>query len=123
MRNARFPPGAGVDDVRYGTADGCHDVGIDTTDRKACDRVGVHPAQLQEAFAIWWELAYKDLRLDGRLANAVQPWGLFAAPVVATVRSTDETPYCTESADPLMARVLGHEWPHGQVLDAYSDTD
>jgi hypothetical protein len=43
--------------------------------------VGIDPDELQRAFAVWWEPAYKDLRLSGRLANAIGPWGLLAASV------------------------------------------
>ena len=82
--------------------------------------LGVHPSQLQEAFAVWWEPAYTDLRLDGRLANTVEPWGLLGSPVIATVRNLEETPYCTESTDPLMSSVLNDEWPHEQVLGCLS---
>jgi hypothetical protein len=80
--------------------------------------IGVHPAQLQEAFAVWWgdNPAYLDLRLDGRLANRIDPWDLLGSPVVATVRSPDETPYCVSSEDPVLARVLTHPWPHDEVL-------
>jgi hypothetical protein len=80
--------------------------------------IGVHPAQLQEAFAVWWGdgPAYLDLRLDGRLANQIEPWGLLGAPVVATVRDPDETPYCATSDDPLLTRVLSETWPHDEAL-------
>lgn len=80
--------------------------------------IGVHPAALQEAFAVWWgeNPAYLDLRLDGILANRLEPWGHFAVPVIATVKNQDETPYCTESSDPLLSRVLTEEWPHETVL-------
>ena len=43
--------------------------------------VGVHPDDLQRTFAVWWEPEYQDLRLDGRLANSVKPWGMLGAPV------------------------------------------
>lgn len=80
--------------------------------------VGVHPTHLKEAFAIWWDddPAYMDLRLDGRLANRIEPWGLLGAPVVATVINADETPYCTSSEDPLLARVLTNTWAHDEAL-------
>ncbi|MEU0093101.1 DUF2199 domain-containing protein [Kribbella sp. NPDC006257] len=76
--------------------------------------VGVPPDLLQEAFAVWWgdNPAYKDLRLTGVLANKVLPWGLLGAPVVATVEDVEATPYCTESADPMLARVLTEVWAH-----------
>jgi hypothetical protein len=80
--------------------------------------VGVHPKQLQEAFAVWWDdlPAYADLRLDGLLANRIEPWGLLGAPVVATVLNPEETPYCTSSEDPTLSHVLTHTWPHDEAL-------
>jgi hypothetical protein len=73
---------------------------------------------MQEAFAVWWgdNPAYLDLRLDGLLANQIEPWGLLGAPVVATVLNADDTPYCTSSADPLLSRVLTETWPHDEAL-------
>jgi hypothetical protein len=76
--------------------------------------IGVHPKQLQQAFAVWWgdNPKYRDLRLDGRLANQLAPWDLLGAPVVATVLNEDETPYCTSSDHPLLSQVLTTTWPH-----------
>ena len=78
--------------------------------------IGVHPDELQRAFAIWWEPAYADLRLDGRLANALPGWGLLATQVDAAVLDVDETPYVVRSSDPTLDRVLSDEWPHDEVL-------
>ncbi|WP_157630318.1 DUF2199 domain-containing protein [Kribbella catacumbae] len=80
--------------------------------------VGVHPDQLQQAFAVWWDdsPAYLDLRLDGRLANRIDPWDLLGVPVVATVLDQDTTPVCTSSDDPLLTRVLAETWPHDEAL-------
>jgi hypothetical protein len=78
--------------------------------------VGVPPDLLQEAFRRWTAPDYADLVLDGRLANALPGWGLLAAPVRATVRDPEETPYCTSSPDPDLQRVLTARWPHEEVL-------
>jgi hypothetical protein len=78
--------------------------------------IGVHPDELQRAFAIWWEPEYVDLRLDGRLANALPGWGLLATQVDAAVLDVDETPYVVRSSDPTLDRVLSGEWPHDEVL-------
>jgi hypothetical protein len=78
--------------------------------------VGVPPEALRRAFRLWTAPDYPDLVLDGRLANALPGWGLLGAPVRATVRDPDETPYCTSSGDPLLQRVLTAEWPHEDVL-------
>lgn len=59
-----------------------------------------------------------ELRLDGFMANALQPWGLLAAPVSLVVRDPDQTPYCAESRDPLLSRVLTEQWPHAGIIDA-----
>jgi hypothetical protein len=78
--------------------------------------IGVHPDDLQRAFASWWEPEYVNLRLDGRLANALPGWGLLAAQVDAAVLNADQTPYVVNSSDPDLARVLADEWPHDEVL-------
>ncbi|MFD7156473.1 hypothetical protein ACFV9C_17870 [Kribbella sp. NPDC059898] len=78
--------------------------------------LGIHPDQLPQTFAVWWEPEYADLRLDGVLANEIAPWGLFPTPAIATVRDPDHTPYITSSPDPLLVKVLTHTWPHEDVL-------
>ncbi|MGI8449781.1 MAG: DUF2199 domain-containing protein [Streptosporangiaceae bacterium] len=80
--------------------------------------VAIDPRELQRAFAVWWEPAYKDLRLDGALANSIQPWGLLASPVSLAVRDPEQTPYCSASPDPELSRVLNDQWPHGAILDS-----
>lgn len=80
--------------------------------------LAVHPDDLRRAFQVWWEPDYAHLVLDGWVANVVPPWGLLGAPVRAGVRSPDETPYCLESPDPTLGRVLAEEWSHVEVLDA-----
>lgn len=80
--------------------------------------VGVAPGDLQHAFRRWTAPDYADLVLDGRLANGLPGWGFLAAPVRATVRDPEETPYCTDSPDPGLQRVLTAEWPHEDVLAA-----
>jgi hypothetical protein len=82
--------------------------------------VGVTPADLHRAYALWQAPEYTDLVLDGRLANGLPGWDLLGAPVRASVRRSDETPYCTSSPDPLLSRVLSDEWPHEDVLDRLS---
>jgi hypothetical protein len=80
--------------------------------------IAVHPDDLQRAYRVWWSPAYPELKLEGSLANAIQPWGLLAAPVSTEVRDPDETPYCASSADPTLQRVLHDDWPHEEVLSA-----
>ncbi len=80
--------------------------------------LAVDPRELRSVFDVWWEPEYRDLRLTGRLANTIPPWGMLAAPVETVVRDPDETPYCESSEDPQLDRVLRGEWPHDLVLTA-----
>jgi hypothetical protein len=77
---------------------------------------GIAPQDLQRAFQTWWQPEYQDLRLEGLLANSVQPWGMLAAPVTLAVRDREQTPYCERSTDPVLSQVLSKEWPHEEVL-------
>jgi hypothetical protein len=79
---------------------------------------GVHPAELQRTFRIWWEPEYQDLQLDGVLGNSIPPWGLLAARVSLSVRDPEQTPYCSGSPDPQLSRVLREEWAHEDILGA-----
>jgi hypothetical protein len=78
--------------------------------------IGVHPDELQRAFAVWWEPEYIDLRLIGLLANALPGWDLLAAEVDTAVLDIEHTPYVVRSSDPALADVLTREWPHDEVL-------
>jgi hypothetical protein len=80
--------------------------------------VGAHPDDLQHAFRVWWESGYETLRLEGRLANSVPPWGLLAPPVTLAVKDPEHAPYCVSSSDHMLSRVLGQKWPHKDVLEA-----
>jgi hypothetical protein len=80
--------------------------------------IGVAPPDLQRAFESWWSPDYPQLRLTGRLANALPCWGLLAAPVDLAVRDPEHTPYCVASPDPALAAVLDDEWPHEEILAA-----
>jgi hypothetical protein len=78
--------------------------------------LGINPADLQHLYTIWYKPEYRDVTVDGRLANAIPPWGLLGVPVTAVVRTADETPYRDRSPDELLERVLRHEWPHDILL-------
>ncbi len=54
--------------------------------------------------------------MSGWLANAVPPWGMLAAPVDLAVRDPEHTPYCVDSPEPLLAKVLHDQWPHDEIL-------
>jgi hypothetical protein len=84
-------------------------------------RLEVSPADLRSTFDIWFDPAYANLQLNGRLANPVLPWGLLGAPVAAVVRDPDQTPYCASSSDETLNRVLTDEWDHEMVLGTVAD--
>lgn len=83
--------------------------------------LSVHPDDLQRAFSVWWEPRYRDLALDGRLANELPVWGLLGVPAQARVQNEDETPYVHHSRDPSLARVLSEQWPHDEILATLPD--
>jgi hypothetical protein len=79
--------------------------------------VGVHPDDLQRAFAAWSsDEAYRGLTIEGRLANKLPGWGLLGAPVRSVVEDVKELPRIVESSDPALSEVLTTEWPHEEVL-------
>jgi hypothetical protein len=80
--------------------------------------LAVHPDDLQRAFREWWEPRYANLRLDGWLANRLPTWDCLAGRAHASVKNADQTPYLTSSPEPLLASVLGDDWPHDEVLAA-----
>ena len=80
--------------------------------------IAVSLADLEFAHGVWWEPSYADLRLSGKLANAVPPWGLFGSVVEVTVLDPEQTPYCTSTSDPELGRVVNEEWDHDSVLSA-----
>lgn len=83
--------------------------------------LAVHPDDLQHIFAVWWEPDYARLVVHGWLANSLPVWDLIATPVRAVVRDTEQTPYCADSPDEQLAKVLEDEWPHDLVLDAIAN--
>jgi hypothetical protein len=85
--------------------------------------IGVRPEDLQRAFRVWWEPDYLDLRVNGLLANVIQPWGLRAAPVHLAVRDPEQTPYCVSSPDAVFADVLDDEAGDPRMLAAGDPPD
>ena len=78
--------------------------------------LGVHPDDLQRAFSVWTSPSYVDLRLEGRLANALPAWDVFAVPAEAAVKDPDHTPYLVGSSDSVLSEVLTQEWPRETIL-------
>jgi hypothetical protein len=74
------------------------------------------PDDPERAFSVWTAPDYVDLRLDGRLANALPAWDVFAAPATAVVRDPDHTPYIFSSSDEVLSRVCTEQWPHEDIL-------
>lgn len=83
--------------------------------------VGVHPDDLKRAFETWWAPEYAQLQMDGRLANALPSWDVFAVPVSLAVSDPDATPYCVASSDTELQAVLTDEWEHELVLAGLPD--
>jgi hypothetical protein len=79
--------------------------------------ISVHPDDLQKAADVWDTPAYANLGVLGVLANSIPPWGLLAAPIHASVRSRQHTPYCDVSPNERVAKLLGEQWPHDVVLN------
>lgn len=80
--------------------------------------VEISPLALERAFEVWTEPGYGDLRLAGRLANAIPPWGLLDAAVQVAVGDPAELPVCVGSTDPELRKVLAGEFDHDFVLGA-----
>src|SRR5262245_12771944 len=75
----------------------------------------------QRVNGLFFAPAYATVELDGRLANAIYPWGpdLLDAPAHARVRDPNDIPYVESSGHPLLHRVLTDEWPHEEVFAAF----
>ncbi len=72
--------------------------------------VAVAPEDLKRASDVWWEPGYRDLVIEGRLANALPPNVELGAPVRLAVRNPEHTPYCDSSTDPNLQALLTHTW-------------
>lgn len=83
--------------------------------------VGVHPDDLKQAFDTWWSPEYEQLRMDGRLANALPGWDVFGVPVTLAVVDPQATPYCVASSDTELSTVLTSEWDHEPILATLPD--
>jgi hypothetical protein len=59
-------------------------------------------------FRTWWSDAYRELRVEGRLANALPPWGaaVLGRAGAAEVLIDSQIPYVVSSTDPLFVDVL-----------------
>jgi hypothetical protein len=75
------------------------------------------------AVEVWFGAAYGDLALNGRIANAIPPWGkqLLERSCSARVLIDDQIPYVTASDDPLVHRLLTEPSPAAEVVAALPD--
>ncbi|RSM52417.1 hypothetical protein DMB66_40235 [Actinoplanes sp. ATCC 53533] len=77
----------------------------------------VPAAMVRHASEIWETPEYADLRLEGTVANAIQPWtDMLGAPARAEVRDPESIPYLVADEGTLMHRVLHDEWDRDDVL-------
>ncbi|MEO2134786.1 DUF2199 domain-containing protein [Microbacterium sp.] len=83
--------------------------------------VGVSPDELRSISDTWWSPEYKDLVVDGRLANVVGPWDLLGASVRLRVLESDQAPYCVDSTDSALQSVIADTWDHELVLCTLPD--
>lgn len=76
----------------------------------------------RNAWRAWNFPEYKDLALQGYLANVIAPWPAFPhALVTATVRSVDEVPVVTWADHPDVMTMLQMTWPHARILTPYAE--
>ncbi|WP_030693599.1 DUF2199 domain-containing protein [Streptomyces globisporus] len=71
------------------------------------------------AAGIWDdEVAYPELVVRGRLANAVRPWGeeVLGAEFTGRISDPEELPYLREGHGPEAVRLLGETWDRDHVL-------
>ena len=83
--------------------------------------LSVDSPDLRRAWEVWHDNAsYKELRLQGVLANMLPGWEdeTYIKPVETAVLDVEHTPYAVDSTDEFMRRVIKDEWPHELVLAA-----
>ena len=82
--------------------------------------LSVHPNDLRHAWEVWREPAYKELRLQGLLANMLPGWEdeTYIKPLETAVLDNEQVPYAVDSTDEFMRKVLLDEWSHESVLRA-----
>ena len=74
------------------------------------------PDDLNRAFDTWWAPEYAELKIEGRLANALPSWDVFGIPVNLAVTDPEARPYCVANSDKELQAVLTNEWDHEPVL-------
>jgi hypothetical protein len=81
----------------------------------------VRDEDFRTAWQTWNAPEYKDLEIEGYLANIIEPWTQFPhALVKATVVREDEVPVITSATHPDVQKFLETEWKHAWVFEPYA---
>lgn len=76
----------------------------------------------RKAWQAWNFPEYKDLVVEGYVANEIEPWRQIPHELVrAVVRDTAQVPYLASSANPLTTKIIEETWPHDDVLLPYAE--
>lgn len=82
----------------------------------------IYNEDFKAAWAAWNFPEYKDLEIEGYIANQIAPFEKFPhALVKATVREVEHVPYLTSSANETYMKLLTETWPHATVLAPYAE--
>ena len=82
----------------------------------------IYNEDFRTAWQTWNFPEYKDLVIEGYVANEIGPFAKFPhALVKATVRDLEQVPYLTSSDNETFASLLNDTWPHHDVLTYYAD--
>jgi hypothetical protein len=74
------------------------------------------------AWQTWNFPEYKDLVVQGYIANTIAPWDKFGHSLVtAVVREPDRVPFVIADGNAELETVMGTTWPHARVLSPYVD--
>lgn len=84
--------------------------------------LAIDPNRMREVYDRWEDPSYRDLVLDGYLANSIPPWGraVLGAPATARVRSVDEIPHIEASPNGVLAEILTTDWDHEFFMAPYA---
>lgn len=73
--------------------------------------------QLRHAHRVWTTDAYRDLTLEGTVANAIKPWPeLLGESARAVVRDAGTLPYLVAAKQNTLSRILTEVWDRDDVL-------
>ncbi|MCE7003841.1 DUF2199 domain-containing protein [Kibdelosporangium philippinense] len=85
--------------------------------------VRVSDTDFDYVVTVWSKEEYRELAVQGTLANLVMPWGyeIREAPLTATVREASQLPHADTSEHPMLHRVLTEVWNRDAVLSRFAD--